>query len=201
MLETWNPYKEGELEASLKTLSSIFGFSMDETDMVEEEIAEEETVSLVELLKPLFPDGELTKTLANKMDLFQTGTFLFKVKLHTSCWRTIKLDSSHTLLDLHNYIQKAFDFDDDHLYAFYMDGKKFGKHAYHSPMDDIGPYVDAVKISSLGLYEGKSFLYLFDFGDEWTFDIQLLTIKEGEEIKHPIIQARQGEAPDQYSWY
>ncbi|WP_374110617.1 IS1096 element passenger TnpR family protein [Neobacillus cucumis] len=43
-------------------------------------------------------------------------------------------------------IQRAFDFDDAHLYDFYMDGKKYSKRFYNSPMDIHGPFVNEVTI-------------------------------------------------------
>jgi hypothetical protein len=61
-----------------------------------------------------------------------------------------------------------------------MDRKKNSKHYYNCPMDQYGPYVHEVKIGSLNLYEGQRFLYLFDFGDEWEFDIQTMKIIQGE---------------------
>ncbi|ALX50119.1 IS1096 element passenger TnpR family protein [Lentibacillus amyloliquefaciens] len=44
------------------------------------------------------------------------------------------------LQELHSLIQEAFAFNDDHLYSFFMDGKRFGKGVYHSPMNNEGPY-------------------------------------------------------------
>nr|WP_239094277.1 plasmid pRiA4b ORF-3 family protein [Bacillus sp. B15-48] len=160
----------------------------------------ENNVSLVTLLSPLFSKEQLTTTLKRQRPVFKEGAYLFKVKLSSSCWRILQFSSSHTLLDLHNLIQKAFDFDDDHLYAFYMDGIKFSKHFYNAPMDTHGPYVNEVKIGDLDLYEGQSFLYLFDFGYEWEFNINLLKISGEEDVGAPKIKEKLGEAPDQYRW-
>ncbi|MCQ6277246.1 plasmid pRiA4b ORF-3 family protein [Bacillus sp. V3B] len=161
---------------------------------------EKETKSLVELLTPLFPNGELTTTLKKSPPSSIAGTYLFKVKLRSSCWRVLQVSSTHTLLDLHYLIQRAFHFDDDHLYTFYMDGKKYGENCYNAPMDNFGPYVNEAEIGDLNLYEGQGFLYLFDFGDEWEFDIQVLKIIEDEENAAPRILEEHGEDPDQYGW-
>lgn len=122
------------------------------------------------------------------------------MELSPTCWRILQFSSSHILLDLQDLIQKAFDFDDDHLYAFYMDGKKYSNDFYNSPKDIHGPYVNEVKIGGLDLYEGQSFLYLFDFGDEWELTIHLLKFTPGEKVGVPQIKEKFGEAPDQYSW-
>lgn len=52
------------------------------------------------------------------------GTYVFKV---SPTWlrgvhRTMELRSYHTLEDLHLTIQRAFRWDDDHLYSFYLNG-------------------------------------------------------------------------------
>jgi hypothetical protein len=90
--------------------------------------------------------------------------------------RTLQLDGAQTLFDLHREIQKAFDLFDDHLYSFYMDGKKYSKHCYNSPRDFAGPFVQEGKIGDLSLYEGKRFLYLYDFGAEWEFNIDVVRV-------------------------
>lgn len=199
LCETWEPYKDELQEQAFTLFANLFNLPNE----IEKEMEIEKTEnkeSLVTLLSPLFLKKELTTTLKKKMPSFKVGTYLFKVKLSSSCWRTLQFSSSHTLLDLHNLIQKAFDFDDDHLYAFYMDGNKYSKHYYNAPMDYHGPYVNEAKIGELNLYEGQSFLYLFDFGDEWEFNIHLLKITEGEEVRVPQIKEKFGEAPDQYNW-
>ena len=199
LYETWEPHTDQAQEQAFAQLAELFGFP----DVPEEVPEEEETgepQSLVSLLSPFFPREELSTTLKKKEPSFKAGSYLFKVSLGSSCWRTLKLSSSHTLLDLHNVIQEAFEFNDDHLYAFYMDGVKFGKHYYNSPMDVSGPYVQEVKIGSLDLDEGQSFLYLFDFGDEWEFFLHVLAVNEEGEGDDPQVEEELGDAPDQYDW-
>lgn len=60
--------------------------------------------------------------------------------------------AKHNLHQLHLAIQKAFNFDDDHLYSFFMDNKKWSYERYVSPLDEDGPYSDEVTIGELGLY-------------------------------------------------
>ena len=60
--------------------------------------------------------------------------------------------------------------------------------------------MNEAKIGDLHLYEGQGFLYLFDFGDEWEFEVQVFKIIEGEENAKPQVLKEHGEAPDQYRW-
>lgn len=140
---------------------------------------------------------KLQKTLPRKDD-FIDGIYVFKVSLSKNIWRKIEISGDDTLLSLHNAIQDAFDFDSDHLYSFFMDGKPWSDERISSPFEEEYPDADEVKIGELGLYVGQEFLYLFDYGDKWHFKIKLEEIKKGDKPKEPRIIERKGKAPPQY---
>jgi hypothetical protein len=161
-----------------------------------------ESVPFYKLLEPVFPEGVLNKTVTAEIHKDVEGNYVFKVSLGRGVWRKIKISSRHTLEDLHDAIQMAFDFDNDHLYSFFMDGKKYSDNAYHAPLLDEGPYVNQVRIGELDLYEGQHFLYFFDYGDSWEFDVQLLQINRDEPLlKKPEVIEEKGKAPRQYGYY
>lgn len=165
-----------------------------------------------EAFRSLFPEGVVQGSVdaaaqdaaARDAAAARTGAYTFKVKLSGNVWRMICMSSRHTLHHLHLAIQDAFDLDDDddHLYAFFMDGKKWSDNAYYCSEEGAGkdiPAEDAI-ISEIGLYVGQRILYLFDFGDEWTFDVKLVTIDDTvPEPLRPIVTQSRGEAPEQYS--
>jgi shikimate kinase len=143
--------------------------------------------------------GELQKTLPRGESKPIDGTFVFKVSLNKSIWRRIELSSDHTLLDLHNSIQRAYGFDDDHLYSFFMDGKMPSDEVFTSPNDDTGPHVDVVRIGDLELTVEQNILYLFDYGDMWRFLVELEEIRtEGIKPGNPMIIESKGKSPIQY---
>ena len=108
--------------------------------------------------------------------------------------------AKHTLHKMHLAIQEAFEFGDDHLYSFFMDNKKWSNDRYDSPHDE-GPNADEVTIGELGLYVGKTFLYLFDYGDEWEFKVEVEEINSGNPLPlMPQIVGKRGKAPDQYGY-
>ncbi|KAF5415089.1 MAG: hypothetical protein C5S48_06960 [Candidatus Methanogaster sp.] len=151
---------------------------------------------------PLFAEGELQKTLPRERIEFVDGTYIFRVTLAKNLWRRIEISADDTLLDLHSSIQEAYDFDYDHLYSFFMDGRPWSRERFVSPYEDDGPYVDEVSIGNLGLYVGQNILYLFDYGDEWYFQVKLEEIrKEGSKPREPTIIEEEGEAPEQYEYY
>lgn len=129
----------------------------------------------------------------------KSGAYTFKVSLSKTLWRKINLSYKHTFGDLHNAIQDAFEFDNDHLYAFYMEGKRSGKAIYCQYADREGLIAETTTIESLNLYKGERFIYLFDFGDEWEFNVELLEINEETPIPlKPMIIESKGKSPEQY---
>lgn len=115
-------------------------------------------------------------------------------------WRKIQISTGATLDELSSAILYAFEFDHDHLYAFYMDekGRKRNVPVYYSPQCYDVSQADRVTLDQLGLTPGSKFLYLYDFGDEWHFTITLEK-EVGEVSNVPYVIAARGEAPEQYS--
>ncbi len=125
--------------------------------------------------------------------------YVFKVSLNKNAWRRIRMSSLQTLQHLHSAIQDAYDFDDDHLFAFFMDGKAWSKNAYWDKRDGRNPSANQAILSKIGLEQGNKFLYLFDFGDEWRFDVQLEKVLVLDKpLKKAEIIEKKGEDPIQY---
>lgn len=157
-------------------------------------------IPLTKIIGPLFPKDALKNSVKSVIKIVK-GSYVFKVSLARNLWRKIELSHKHTLLDLHNSIQNAFNFDDDHLYSFFMDGKRRSKDKYNSPDSGGGPYVDDVTIGDLELYNGQRFLYLFDYGFSWEFDVQLERINpDGALPAKPKIIEVKGKDPEQYEY-
>ena len=147
----------------------------------------------------LCAEGELKRTLPLVTQKFVDGIYIFRVALSTTLWRRLEIAADNTLLDLHNTIQKAYNFDDDHLYAFFLDGKAWSHKRFTSPEDEDGPHVDEVRIGELGLFVGQRLLYLFDFGDQWRFSIRLEKIFQDESKPlEPRVIEQKGRNPNQY---
>ena len=128
-----------------------------------------------------FEEGELSKTI-NKNRLGGNEVYTFKVSLGRNNWCKIKLPSHLTFEDLHNCIQEAFEFDNDHMYAFFMDGKPWSYNSINCPFSEKGPYADKIRIKNYPLYKKQKFIYIFDFGYEWRFKVEVFDIKENGEV-------------------
>ncbi|WP_194841058.1 plasmid pRiA4b ORF-3 family protein [Sporosarcina cascadiensis] len=206
-LEAWNitlRKTNGEPEwfpgAALETL---YGFSLDDTDyehFADEVEADHSEESFRLPFQAAFPGDELQKGLPRDQKRFMEGVYTFKVSFERGIWRKMVLPGNLTMHKLHECIVNSFDFDDDHLYSFFMDNQLWSRNCIASPLDDFGhPDASKVRIDSLGLLPGQQFLYLYDYGDEWTFEILMERIDETDNsITSPFISASKGKSPAQY---
>ena len=112
----------------------------------------------------------------------------------SKCW------CDRTLHDLHRAIRSAAKFDDDHLYSFYLSGRAWDKETEYSTGESR--YSSRIKIGELPLRIKQHFLYLFDYGDEHTFDIQLLGAgpTAGKTRDWRIVE-KHGTMPPQYEMW
>ncbi|MBP7821705.1 MAG: hypothetical protein KA010_02200 [Saprospiraceae bacterium] len=116
--------------------------------------------------------------------------------------REMEFSADHTLADLHNLILRAYHFDDDHKYSFFLDNIPFSENRYNDHRDkdfDEGPYSDEIMLGELSWNVGDSVLYVFNFVDEWLFNVKLLSIDEkASALMFPKVILSKGDAPPQY---
>jgi len=113
---------------------------------------------------------------------------------------TLEIDESATLEDLHQAIQKAVSFDNDHLYEFYIAKTKRSRERISFDDENEGLYEITLN-SIFPLEEGKKCFYLFDYGDNWLFQISPSRKKPFPPvagIKYPHVIAESGTKPEQY---
>ncbi len=189
------------LPEKFKQLIETFPLMEEAQKKEESKLIHKEPVPFNKLLSSVFPEGELNKTVTTELYKQQKAAYTFKVSLGKNIWRKIVVSYEHTMEDLHDLIQKAFHFDNDHLYSFYMDGKANSKNAIHSPEGFQKPFASEAVIGELKLYRGQRICYLYDYGDEWLFDILLLDIdpKIDPPKSGKIIDSK-GSSPIQYQF-
>jgi hypothetical protein len=58
-------------------------------------------------------------------------------------------------------------------------------------------------LGSLDLKKGKTFLYLFDYGDEWHFKVRVHAVNPQADpsVQYPRLVESVGVAPEQYKWF
>ncbi len=106
-------------------------------------------------------------------------SWIFRVnhRAFPDVWSDIELAEDQTLEDLHLQIQSAFRWMDDHLYSFFI-GDETGKKVSEvgCPWADTLLHTHLVQIGQLGLAPGRKLLYLFDYGDNHEFDVEVIDL-------------------------
>ena len=142
--------------------------------------------------------------------------FIFEVRLeeggmyeitHTAI-RKIKIAGSRSLYQFAKTITGAFGFNFDHAFGFYdsFGSLRDAKKAYELFVDigekavtPVSGGVKKTKVSEAFQRTGEKMLFLFDYGDEWRFSVELKEIrKTGEKESEPVILESTGKAPEQY---
>ena len=129
-----------------------------------------------------------------------------------SVHRTLAVREDQTLVDLHYALQDAFDWDDDHLYSFWLNGEFWARdgseytHPFHaSQPNPLGPFATSpapasadVRLDRLRLEKGQRIAYLFDFGDEWRVRLTVRDMTVEDLQRYPRLLESAGDAPPQY---
>ncbi|HEY9621444.1 MAG TPA: plasmid pRiA4b ORF-3 family protein [Crinalium sp.] len=150
-------------------------------------------------LQPFFPEWQTVWRLPGEE--FQDGTYTFKISLGKP-WRRIAIPAALTLDDLAMAILDSFEFDADHLYEFtYKSRIGLECHILHPDCDEP-PFTSDVRVGDLSLASGQSMTFLFDFGDNWQFKVELEAIAPpAPNLSAPTLLERHGKAPQQYPDY
>jgi hypothetical protein len=139
----------------------------------------------------------------------EASTQVFRVSLNPKLYRDIEIASTKKLYDLAAAIVSAFGFDFDHAFGFYslLKGNILRspvKYELFADMDDIGEEsvagsVKRTRISDAFLEIGHKMTFLFDYGDNWEFQVELIgeSVKE-RGAKYPRVVKKVGRAPEQY---
>jgi hypothetical protein len=134
-------------------------------------------------------------------------THILRASLRPKLYRDIEIDSGKSLYDLAEGIVGAFDFDLDHAFGFYS---KLAEYYLDSPIkyelfaDLEGDESDAgsvkrTKVAQAFPEVGSKMLFLFDYGDQWQFKVEV--IGRGEKVpkaQYPKVVKSVGTAPPQY---
>jgi hypothetical protein len=132
------------------------------------------------------------------------GTHVFRVRLRPRVYREIEIPSEKSLYDLAAAIVRAFDL--DHAFGFFS---KLGHHVFDSPVRyelfaDLGGgsesgSVKRTKVAQAFPAVGAKMQFLFDYGDEWRFQVEVIGLGEkAPQTRYPRLLRAAGKAPPQY---
>lgn len=105
-------------------------------------------------------------------------------------WRTVRVPSTSTLLQLHHAIQAAMGWTNSHLFQFEFQGSRFG---YPDP--EFGGVTDAktVKVKDIFTEVGQAVEYEYDFGDTWLHSVTVNAIEKATD--YPTVIAGERACP------
>jgi len=183
------------------------GILFEEIEMTQEEFTARENAVLSEDFEIPFmeqlPQGTLNLQIPSQR-IEREGYYTFKVQLKRDpkIWRRIGIEGDNSLGDLHLAVQKAYKFDNDHLYAFYPTGNTRSEYQFVHEYGSDGVFATSAKIQDIALKDGQNMLYIFDFGDYWEFDVILESVTPTKGQKKYKILEKEGKAPKQYNdWW
>lgn len=125
---------------------------------------------------------------------------LFGTYLEDDWQCEIEIESTATLEDLHFAIIKAVNFDNDHMYEFYISRSENSRKRQRFD-EDNGEIYNRTLESLYPLEKGGKLFYMFDYGDHWLFKITRSRKKPyaaKPNIKYPNLLKTVGKVPEQY---
>ncbi|MCQ3933181.1 MAG: hypothetical protein DPW16_22255 [Chloroflexi bacterium] len=148
-------------------------------------------------LKPYFPAWNHSLTVPKAP--FREGAHIFKVSLG-SVWRRIAIQGKQPLDVLASAILNSVDFDHDHLYAFsYRNRLGVTESVYHDYIEEP-PFTSEISVGEVPLRIGQTMTFLFDFGDNWEFDVVLEVVDPDRAVQVAEVIETHGDPPEQYSY-
>jgi len=125
--------------------------------------------------------------------------------LEERCVRIIEIDERASLYDLHDAIQDAVEFERDHPFDFFLANSEspFAKRQRFTKAEtweDKEDDFQRITLKDVYPLKQKRLYYLFDFGDNWLFEVRKgRGLKYPEDgLRYPRVVNRIGSNPVQY---
>ena len=115
------------------------------------------------------------------------AVYQVKVSLHGAkppIWRRLRLPASTTLAQLHQVIQVAFGWEDAHLHAFEVGGRRYSRPDFE--LWDEAADEGKARLQDLASRPGARLRYTYDFGDSWEHDLLVEDILPSDGVKHAV---------------
>ncbi len=206
---------EKSLEEAKSTLLRLFNEADDLFGDGDNMDLPDDNFNEADLLKSIFgdvadSDFEDDNVPVRKTAPVSDAVYTFKVAVdhNKRVYREIAVHSQNSWQDFHRAIIRAFGFHDDHLYSFFFTGKSTKSHRTRWNAPEIPCLNDGVEgnnsssilVGEVNLKPKEKFYYLFDYGDEWWFEVTLQNEWKGEMCDYyPKTTLVRGKSPQQYS--
>jgi hypothetical protein len=115
------------------------------------------------------------------------AVYQVKVILHGAkppIWRRLRLPAATTLAQLHQVIQVAFGWQDAHLHAFEIDGRRYSRPDFE--LWDEAADEGKARLRDLAARPGTRLGYTYDFGDSWEHNVLVEKILPSDGVPHAV---------------
>ena len=152
------------------------------------------------------PDRQPRERKPTKVAKTKITMHRLRASLKPHVYRDIEIDSALTLYDLAHAITGAFKFDSEHAFGFFsrLTGRVFASPVRYELFtdEDLGGDARNVRQATIGQAFPRAhskMLFVYDYGDEWCFRVEVLEISElpPSGIFYRVTD-QVGKAPDQY---
>lgn len=119
-------------------------------------------------------------------------------------YRIIEISGNDTLDRLCEVTLSAFDFIHEHLYEFSLNGKLYADDNFSCDPEYPGQPSTNTKLDKLDLQKGQKFIFHYDYGDDWVFEILVQDIHDEKTrvIAHVVdAKGTVEQYPDYEDWY
>jgi Plasmid pRiA4b ORF-3-like protein len=137
--------------------------------------------------------------------MVEAQTHVFRASLSPRVYRDLEISSGENLYDLAEAIVRLFGFDFDHAFGFYskLTGRIFNSPVKYELFADMGESearsVKRTRIVDAFPEVGAKMTFLFDYGDNWQFRIEVIGQKRKEPgVRYLRLLKAIGKAPEQY---
>ncbi len=159
---------------------------------------------------------EISLIINKPMNVYQLKVELIRMgleEIEAEVSRVFIIEGNETLYDFHILIQDAFNWDNDHMFSFYLSEELFDRNneysanplGEHTPPNFSIPSKSAAtaQLRDIKLKTNYSFWYLFDYGDELVHKITVEEVREktSKDWNLPKLIDKIGIVPSQYGEY
>ena len=119
--------------------------------------------------------------------------------IEPAIWRQVEVSLTATLKALHDVIQAAFGWEGYHLHLFEAGEDRYGVPDHE--WDGLRPIRSekATRLTALIERGFTSFVYTYDFGDDWRHQIAVEAIEVADPaVEYPRFVAQQGRGADAF---
>jgi len=140
-------------------------------------------------------------------------SFRFTYQLKKNVWKDIEALGDQTLEELAEFLIEKMDWNNDHLHAFFFPRKEWDGLRYWYNLCEIGSegvdndqyptlHTDEVFVSSIDYKKHLKLGFVFDFGDDHRFMMELkgkrIANKQDKKADFPRTIDQRGVGPEQY---